>query len=396
MAQTTLSRFKDVHAALCNPRLRQSLYDAGEVIMKDVLLTLHGEEHKVRRHLELRLFRRNYAHHYESNVFPKTLSWVLDPLVTRGEADLVDFGYRVTMNLTADFAGVDRPAKTSEETDRLLAIVKTFSEGATLVHSDRDANEVIAEVEKAQAAFREFLEPSWSRRQKLIDRFISGDIDEEALPRDVLTVLLRNQDSVELTDELIEREIAFYLQAGSHSTANSMVHAVNEIFSWTDDPMALLNDPLLLQKCVHESMRLHPASPVAWRTPTEPITVASRDITPDDLLILDLHAANRDPDIFGEDAEEFDPHRSVPDVKTELYGLTFGTGVHMCTGRDLDGGVASRPDTDEKTHQYGIVCMVIKTLLEHRMIPHRSRKPTLDQNTVRNSWGIYPIQFERV
>jgi len=395
MAQTTLSRFKDVHAALCNPRLRQSLYDAGEVIMKDVLLTLHGEKHKIRRHLELRLFRRNYAHHYETNVFPKTLAWVLDPIVARGEADLVDFGYRVTMNLTADFAGIDRPQKTSDETDRLLAIVKTFSEGATLVHSDREASEVIAEVKAAQNAFREFLEPSWSRRQQLIDQLTRGEIVEDELPRDVLTVLLRNQDSVELTDELIEREIAFYLQAGSHSTANSMVHAVHEIFSWTGDPMALLKDPLLLQKCVHESMRLHPASPVAWRTPTEPITVGSKDITPDDLLILDLHAANRDPDIFGENPNKFDPHRRVADVKTALYGLTFGTGVHMCTGRDLDGGVASRPDTDEKSHQYGIVCLLIRTLLEHNMIPHQSRKPMLDPKTVRNSWGIYPVQFER-
>ncbi len=395
MAQTTLSRFKDVHAALCNPKLRQSLYDAGEVIMKDVLLTLHGEEHKIRRHLELRLFRRNYAHHYETNVFPKTLAWVLDPLVTRGETDLVDFGYRVTMNLTADFAGVDRPQKTSEETDRLLAIVKTFSEGATLVHSDRNPSEVIAEVKTAQTAFRQFLEPSWSRRQRLISQFLNGELKEDELPRDVLTVLLRNQDSIELADELIEREISFYLQAGSHSTANSMVHAVNEIFSWADEPTALLEDPLLLQKCVHESMRLHPASPVAWRTPTEPITIASRDITPDDLLILDLHAANRDPDIFGDDPEKFDPYRDVTYVKTELYGLTFGAGVHMCTGRDLDGGVASRPGTDKNTHQYGIVCMLIKTLLEHKMIPHKSRKPTLDLNTLRNSWGTYPVQFEQ-
>ena len=142
------------------------------------------------------MFRRNYAHHYETNVFPKTLAWVLDPIVARGEADLVDFGYRVTMNLTADFAGIDRPQKTPNETDRLLAIVKTFSEGATLVHSDRDASEVIAEVKAAQNAFREFLEPSWSRRQQLIDQLTRGEIDEDELPRDVLTVLLRNHDSV--------------------------------------------------------------------------------------------------------------------------------------------------------------------------------------------------------
>jgi len=142
---------------------------------------------------------------------------------------------------------------------------------------------------------------------------LNGELKEDELPRDVLTVLLRNQDSIELTDELIEREISFYLQAGSHSTANSMVHAVNEIFSWADEPTALLEDPLLLQKCVHESMRLHPASPVAWRTPTEPITIASRDITPDDLLILDLHAANRDPDIFGDE--------TLPMLRLSCMGL---------------------------------------------------------------------------
>ena len=65
----------------------------------------------------------------------------------------------------------------------------------------------------------------------------------------------------------------------------------------------------------------------------------------------------------------------------------------MCTGRDLDGGVASHPDTDKNTHQYGIVCMLIKTLLEHKMMPHKTRKPTLDLYTLRNIWGTYPVQF---
>ena len=393
MTQTTLSNFKDVHEALCNPRLRQSLYDAGEVIVKDVLLTLHGDEHKVRRHLELRLFRRNYAHHYETHVFPETLARILQPLIEAGEADLVDFGYRVTMNLTADFAGIDRPHKTAEETDRLLSIVKTFSEGATVVHSGRDPADVISEVREAQIAFREFLEPSWAQRQELVDQFRRGEIPEEALPRDVLTVLLRNQDNIELGHEVIEREISFYLQAGSHSTANSMVHAVNEIYSWTDNTSELLADPLLLQKCVHESMRLHPASPVAWRTPTQAMTVASLDVTPDDLLILDLQAANRDPAIFGNNPDKFDPNRSVKSPKTELYGLTFGTGVHMCTGRDLDGGVASKPGTDASTHQYGIVCMLIKVLFEHGMVQHTYKKPVPDTSTSRNNWGVYPVQF---
>ncbi len=34
--------------------------------------------------------------------------------------DLVDFGFRVLLNLTADFSGVDRPEKSPEETETLI------------------------------------------------------------------------------------------------------------------------------------------------------------------------------------------------------------------------------------------------------------------------------------
>lgn len=398
MTEFTLTRFTDVFEALCNPALRQSLYDAGEVMMKDVLLTLHGEDHKTRRHLELRLFRRNFAHHYERHVFPHTVEQVIAPYIERGEADLVDFGYRVTMNLTADFAGIDRPDGTVEETEQLLKIVKTFSEGATLVHSDRKHADVINEVLEAKAEFSaQFLTPSWARRQQLIDAWRRGELDEDELPRDVLTVLLQNQDKVKLSDELIAREIAFYLQAGSHSTANSMVHAVHEIFDAIDEPAGLLDDPIFLQQCVHESMRLHPASPVAWRTPISPIALKNGVVADTrDLLILDLEAANRDPTIFGKDADGFNPSRTIFHPKTERYGLTFGTGVHMCTGRDLDGGVASRPDSNAESHQYGIVCMLIRTLLQLGMHRHPHASPEADLQTSRNNWAVYPIKFSPV
>lgn len=395
MATHTLTRFRDVHAALCNSDLRQSLYDAGELIMKDVLLTLHGPAHKARRHLELKLFRRHYAYEYENTVFPQALATILDPLIETGEADLVDLGYRVTMNLTADFAGIDRPHGTPEETNTLLAITRKFSEGATLVHSDRDEREVIREVEAAIEEFRRFLAPSWRRRADLVADFRAGRLPETALPRDVLTVLLRNQDRIDLTDEIIEREIGFYLQAGSHSTANSMVHAVHEILAWADGLTRLRDDRLLLQRCVHESLRLHPASPVAWRAPTKRTRLADGSIAvPGDLVILDLHGANRDTSVFGEDAQTYNPHRKVLQPKAEPYGLTFGAGLHMCTGRDLDGGVSRQPDANPDSHQYGIVTRLVQALLENGVKPHPDKQPSRDQSTTRSNWGYYPVVFE--
>ena len=233
MKQSFVTGFDEAGAALRNPDLAQSMYDAGAVVMDKVLLTLHGEEHRARRLLEFRVFRKNFFAYYEREVFPATLRATLQPYLESGRANLIEFGYRVTMNLTADFAGIDRPAGTVEETESLFRLVKTFSEGATLVHSTRDPAEVEAEVRLALVALQEkFLNPSIARRHALLAKLARGEIGEDDLPRDVLTVLLRNEDKVDLPPDVLLREMAFYLQAGSHSTSNSMAHAMHEIFTW--------------------------------------------------------------------------------------------------------------------------------------------------------------------
>lgn len=399
MATITLNRIPDALAALRNESLAQSLYDEGKVIMEGTLLTLHGEAHRTRRMLEFRVFRRSFFRWYETEVFPRALAEVLGPTVASGGCDLVEFGYQITMNLTADFAGVDRPARTPAETAALLALVKTFSEGATLVHSTRDREEVRAEVRAALREFeRRFLQPSIAVRQALLERHARGELDEAALPKDVLTVLLRNEDRLELPPDLLCREIAFYLQAGSHSTANSTVHALHNLFQWMaahpEDRSRIATDPLFLQRCVHESFRLHPASPVAWRKPVCPLQLANgAQVSTDDRVEIDLWTANRSRDAFGDDADVFNPHRSVA-PGNEPFGLTFGTGVHTCLGRDLDGGLVPRGEVDAATHSLGIVTMLVKALLEAGARPDPDRPAEMATYTARPNWGSYPVIFQ--
>lgn len=400
MGTFTIDRFEDASKTLRHPDLAQSLYDEGAVIMQDVLLTLHGDAHRARRTLEFRVFRRDFFRYYETEVFPRTLSETLVPFLAAGRADLVELGYRVTMNLTADFAGIDRPRRTPEETEQLLRLVMIFSEGATLVHSKRDKEQVRAEVRAALLEFdAAFLQASIARRKALLERFARGEIAEDALPRDVLTVLLRNEDRLEMPPDVLRREMAFYLQAGSHSTANSTTHAMHQIFGWiaehAEDRGRLLTDRLFLQRCVHESFRLFPASPVAWRRPVCPVSLGDgATASPADQVVVDLRAANRDPAVFGADADRFDPHRTVPNMVAP-FGLTFGTGVHSCLGRDLDGGVLPRKDTDPKTHQYGIVALLAHTLLQHGARPDPDDPPIRAEHTERPNWGRYPVLFDK-
>jgi len=255
MQPRRLESYRECEAALRNPDLRQAMYDAGEIIMRDTLLMLHGEAHLKRREVESRVFRRNFFRFYEKEVFPATLDQTLSPYITRGGGDLIEIGYRLTVNLTADFAGVDRPRRTGDETERLIRLVRKFSEAATMVHSTRDRAELESEVSLAMEEFDQiFLTPSIRRRTALLAEFAAGRIKEDALPRDVLTVILRAQDELGFDHEQRVREIGFYMQAGSHSTANSVVHALEEILKWAgDDPdrFARPKAPVFVPHCVH-------------------------------------------------------------------------------------------------------------------------------------------------
>lgn len=385
-----------VREAYRSKHLRQALYDEGAVVMADCLLTLHGEAHRARRRLENRLFRRDVFARWERELLRPVFDGALAPFLAAGNGDLMPIGYRTTVNLTAHVAGVDRPAGTAEETDALHAIVKTLSEGATMVHSTRDRDELRAEVAETLERFdRLFLQPSIDRRRELIARERSGLLAEAELPSDVLTTLLRNADHLDLPAAVIRREIAFYLQAGSHSTANAFTHTLDELWSWSashpEDLERARSDPFFLQRCVHETLRLNPASPVAWRRPLIDLALSDGTMLAEgQLVVLDLGTANRDPSLFGSDADRFNPHRTVAEG-TPAWGHSFGGGVHACIGMELDGGLEPGDAGTADEHLFGTVAVMVERFLAHGGRPDPQRPPSLDPGSSRRHFSSYPV-----
>jgi cytochrome P450 len=407
--EVRVSTWEGVREALRRKELRQALYDEGAAVMADCLLVLHGEEHRRRRRLENRLFRREVFAHWEQEVLGATVEAAFAPFVADGRGDLVPIGYRTTVNLTAFIAGVDRPTGSAEETDRLLSIVRTFSEGATAVHSTRPRQELARELTEAMAAFEEeFYGPSLRRREALVQQARRTG-DESGLTDDVLCTLLWNADRLELPPEVVRREVAFYLQAGSHSTANAFTHTADELFRWCrthpGDLDRASGDRLFVQRCVHEALRLHPASPVAWRRAVGPVRLADgTELDADDLLVLDLAAANRSEEHFGPGADRFDPWR-LPAPGVPAWGHSFGGGMHACVGMELDGGLectvaghragaaASEVPTPPEGHLHGTVAVMVAALLAHGGRPDPQRPPVQDPGTSRRHFSSYPVTF---
>ena len=394
----TITTYDEAKDAYRQKELRQALYDAGEVIMADVIVNLHGDEHRSRRRLENRLFRRDRMEDYEKRRFPAVIEATILPHVEAGGCELVKLSHQLMMNLAATTAGVDRPLGTPEETFHLYGYLMTFIEGATLAHYTGDKAAKAAEVAAQLEAFdAEFLLPSIERRRTALQQAAAGEIDESAVPVDVLTTLLRNEDDLLLPHETIRRETAFYLLAGAHTSATAFVRTLHRIFSWIgdhpDDEAAIRTDPIVVQRCMHESIRLEPSSPVAMRWALADVALRSGTEIPEGAkVVIDLTSVNRDPSVFGDDAGDFNPFRELPDGVSP-WGLSFGSGMHACIGQDLAGGLPFEEGDDLDAHLHGLVPVAVQWMVNHGARPDPVSPPQMDTTTARPYWGTYPVLF---
>jgi cytochrome P450 len=394
----TITSYDTAREVYRQKHLRQALYDAGEVVMADVLVNLHGDEHRARRRLENRLFRRESHGRYERELFPPIVEETLAPHLVNGRAELVSLSHQMMMNLAALSAGVDRPLGTPEETFRLYSYLMRFIEGATMAHYTGDRAAKHAEVAAALVAFdAEFLQPSIERRRADLARLERGEIDGAELPGDVLTLLLRHSDELELADDVVLRETCFYLLAGAHTSATAFVRTLHSVFqmraSSPDDAARARVDLAFLQRCLHECVRLQPSSPVAMRWALEDVELKNgQQIARGDKVVVDLMSVNRDPRIFGENAGSFDPHRTLPDGVAR-FGLSFGLGMHACIGQELAAGIEARDDLVDDDHLYGLVTIAAHAVLAAGVRPDPDEPPQIDPHSERGYWARYPVEF---
>lgn len=402
----TFDGYDAIREALFNKDLSRSFdkrtYAQGNV-RDGVVSIVHGATHRARRRVENTEFRADRLRLYERELFPAVLETMLDRLTVDRAVNLFELGELLSVVLAARRAGLDHDPEDLGQLRRLVHFVDAFSQASAILDA-RDPDAVRAMAGQAWADFEaEFVRPSWATRNEAVERYRRGEIGAEELPHDILTALLAHRGSdprLELDDDgRVVREVGTYLQGGTHTSSQTLINALDLLFPAADRDPGLRDrvvaDRLLAQRVVHETLRLRPTTPKIKRRAEADTTVAGRRIPKDALVVLDVATANRDPRLFGPDADEFNPNRPLAD-DVARWALSFGGGPHQCPGRSVAGGFPVPPSFEpDDDHLFGLVAYMLQAVLRRGVRPDPDRAAVRDTRTERYTrWSEYPVLFD--
>jgi cytochrome P450 len=147
---------------------------------------------------------------------------------------------------------------------------------------------------------------------------------------DLMSQLIEASDGgARLNDEELRATAGLVLAAGFETTVNLLGNGIRILLDHPDQLAMLLENPDLWPGAVEEILRLESPVQLSARVARHDVEVADRIVKRDELVILYLAGANRDPNVFP------DPHRF--DITRENAGkhLSFSGGRHFCLGAAL-------------------------------------------------------------
>ena len=143
-------------------------------------------------------------------------------------------------------------------------------------------------------------------------------------------MIAQHEDGDALTDEELLDQLVLLFIAGHETTVNLIGNGTLALLEHPDQHERLRQDPSLVANAVEECLRFDPPVQMTRRITMVPYEVREQVIPPGEFVMAMTAAANRDPERWGDDADDFDIGREGAN-----HHLSFGSGVHHCLGAAL-------------------------------------------------------------
>ena len=390
-----------VDEILRSKHFRQGSHQESQPFFGDSLLTIDHDVHFERRRLQAPLFRKEALEYYEHKELLPLISKALEECKEKRDengvvrADLCALVRTMLARISAVTTGIDG-VDTQERTDAFRNYIEQLGTGATVEWSTEDHGEVISRILQIREGFvKEFYGPSVERRVGLIKEFENGNLSEEELPRDLITLMYLHWNE-NWDEELPLRESTLYLVASSQTTTHAVPHLMIHLHEWFQEHPEDYEkrfDRDFLKQAGHEAIRLHLPSPALLRIALQDVTLSNDvEIKEGERVACLFTPANRDKTVFGNDARSFNPYRETPNIKP--WGFAFGGGEHTCIGRTLVTGLSARTDNDEGTD--GTLVNIAAALFEAGIEIDPNDLPTYTELSYHDAYGRFPISLNNL
>jgi cytochrome P450 len=225
------------------------------------------------------------------------------------QADLVEaFAYPLPVIVIAELLGLPHE-------DREL--LKRWSDDVALLLDPFPSSEALTRFGESIEQFRSYLDDQFEQRRRH--------------PRDdLIGALVEARDGNDaLSDDELFALVVLLVAAGHETTTNLIGNSVIALTQHPDQRKRLVDEPVIAAQAVEELLRYDSPVQRTSRVATTPVELGGVEISPGDLVILVVGAANRDPAVFP------DPDRLDLTRPNASAHLSFGHGIHFCLGAPL-------------------------------------------------------------
>lgn len=314
----TVFRYDDIMTVLRDSEtFSSSIWEVSQgALIGRSILALDGAEHRQWRGYLQSVFGGKLLNAWDENTFRPLAAKLVAEMAPKRGADLIEVALAYPLRATYEILGLPDHEDSYEEfeIDGLSILLAGWSTPDPV-----QAAQVQRRFERAVEASQR----QWDRLLRVVQRARAAG----ASRNDLVSSLIRAEyEGGVLDDEQITSFMRALLLAATDNTSRQFLNTLTLLLQRPDELERIHRDRSRLQLALVEGERLESPAVFLPRITTREVVLRGTKLAAGTPLLVAIGAANRDPEAYPPDPDEFRIGRTGP------HHVSFGFGPHICTG----------------------------------------------------------------